>query len=163
MASPSTAPSPIPGDAYFADLYSIASHGASPAHSHSRSPTNFPTSIAMPEDSTALIQKHNHNHNQTHNHPPHNSPRHSQHHRPPPYRPSLFFLPSGGTSPASTSASRLTPKSPPDGSGAESAEWLGGKHPHVRNEENKYAKEKKEGRDSAQVRIFIDPSPWEIV
>ncbi|KFX88463.1 hypothetical protein V490_07614, partial [Pseudogymnoascus sp. VKM F-3557] len=63
-----------------------------------------------------------------------------------PYRPSLSFLPSGGTSPASvsasTSASPLTPESPVGGSGGEKYAFPG--------DEEKYIKQEKDSRVSAQ-------------
>ncbi|KFY69236.1 hypothetical protein V498_10507, partial [Pseudogymnoascus sp. VKM F-4517 (FW-2822)] len=168
MTSPSssTASSPIPGDAYFADLYSLASPAHSPVHSRSPSPICAPPPppparpVAMGKKSIVDYDNYTHNNkhipnqnqdqNQNHNgnhhsnshdkNTPHNTADnpHKPHRPPPyrprlefapppqaPYRPSLSFLPSGGTSPASisasTSASPLTPESPPGGSGCENS------------------------------------------
>ncbi|OAF59925.1 hypothetical protein VC83_02793 [Pseudogymnoascus destructans] len=137
MTSPSsTASSPIPGDAYFADLYPLAS----PVHSRSPSPICSPPSAPRPPPAASGKLNHDqHNPNQ----PLHNthSQSHTHTHRPPPYRPrldfaspkwgayrpSLSFLPSGGTSPASVSASTstspLTPESPVGGSGGEGEKY----------------------------------------
>ncbi|KFY60343.1 hypothetical protein V497_03700, partial [Pseudogymnoascus sp. VKM F-4516 (FW-969)] len=164
MTSPSsTASSPIPGDAYFADLYSLHSHGASPVHSRSPSPICSPPAPASQKPKPSR-DHHNHTHNK-HNpspklHAPPATHTPQQSHRPPPYRPrldftspptapyrpSLSFLPSGGTSPASvsasTSASPLTPESPVGGSGGEKYAFP--------VDEEKYIKQEKDSRVSAQ-------------
>ncbi|OBT70358.1 hypothetical protein VE03_00308 [Pseudogymnoascus sp. 23342-1-I1] len=146
MTSPSSssaASSPIPMDAYVADLYSLASPALSPVHSRSQSPIcGLPASGAMARESI----RDSGDHDNFNKHIP--IPNHSniyssntvhQPHRPPPYRPrleftparqapyrpSLSFLHSGDTSPASvsasTNASPLTPESPSGGCGGENA------------------------------------------
>lgn len=165
MTSPSsTASSPIPGDAYFADLYPLAS----PIHSRSPSPIYAPP---PPPPPSAPCHKSNHKQNHNHNQPLHNTHTHIQRHntahthRPAPYRPrldfalpkggayrpSLSFLPSGGTSPASTSASPLTPESPIGGSGGE-----GEKYTPLKEEERDCGGD----RVSAQVRHTFYLSPF---
>ncbi|KFZ17545.1 hypothetical protein V502_04540 [Pseudogymnoascus sp. VKM F-4520 (FW-2644)] len=165
MTSPSsTASSPIPCDAYFADLYPLAS----PVHSRSPSPI-CPSPPPAPSQKS-IRDHHNHKHNPTHTpYPSKNTTHHPNHPnqptRPPPYRPrlefaavpqkpyrpSLSFLPSGGTSPASTSASPLTPESPVGGSWGEGAGGVEEKY-IFREAGEKEVKEERGDRVSAQVQ-----------
>ncbi|OBT44556.1 hypothetical protein VE00_04895 [Pseudogymnoascus sp. WSF 3629] len=160
MTSPSssTASSPIPVDAYFADLYPLAS----PVHSRSPSPSPIyapPPPPSPPPPPTAGYEKSNrnqHHHKHIPNQASHNIHNQSHTHRPPPYRPrlefappkggayrpSLSFLSSGGTSPASMSASPLMPESPLGGRGGE-----GEKYTVLKEEEER---DLKEGMVSAQ-------------
>lgn len=165
MTSPSsTASSPIPCDAYFADLYPLAS----PIHSRSPSPICPPLT-----PSRKSIQNHHNNTHNKHNPTPYptkntahnpNQPTRPPPYRPrlefapvtqTPYRPSLSFLPSGGTSPASTSASPLTPESPVGGSGGESAGGVEEKYIFREAGGKDEGKDGKDGRVSAQVRCSL--------
>lgn len=163
MTSPSssTASSPIPVDAYFADLYPLASpiHSRSPSPIYAPPPPPPPPPPMLSEKSIRDQHNHKHNPNQPSLHNIHNQSQ-SHTHRPPPYRPrldfappkggayrpSLSFLSSGGTSPASMSASPLTPESPLGGRGGE-----GEKYTVLKEEEER---DLKEGMVSAQVRRF---------
>lgn len=116
MSSPSssTASSPIPGDAYFVDLYSLVSPAHSPVHSRSPSPICAPPPLPVATGKKSIVDYDNYNHNKhipnpnpspklnqnqshSHNHSKktiHNT-AHNPHkpHRPPPYRPRLEFAP----------------------------------------------------------------------
>lgn len=153
MTSPSsTASSPIQSDAYFVDLYPLAS----PAHSRSPSPIyHFSPSSAQFQQSNP-DRKHNHIHNNNHKHNP-SSHNNNKLCRPAPYRPRLDFTPvpttqapfrptlsfldTASTSPSS--ASPLTPESPVEGGEGE-------KYSCVKKEEEERGS--KEDRISAQVR-----------
>ncbi|KFY19924.1 hypothetical protein V491_04117 [Pseudogymnoascus sp. VKM F-3775] len=123
MTSPSsTASSPIRSDAYFVDLYPLAS----PAHSRSPSPIYHSPAPSTQSQKSNRNQNHNHNNNDKHYPSTHN---HNKPYRPPPYRPRLEFAPVPATKapfrpslsfldtagPSPPGASPLTPESPVEG------------------------------------------------